>query len=643
MIARVITLSPLMANTYAPDRLPDTMYDLLDKDFTLLRDENGDYYGCWLGGEQVHPLVTRDMNDNKSYGFNVLGTAYANLKPVAGLTITSNLGYRLSSANSYYYSNKYYGATSAYNNTANSVNRTTLSSVYYQWENYASYNRSFEQHTINGMAGMSFSENDNTYVYGGVSDVVKDEVAFKDVSYPHGSATHTARGTQTPTRKLSYFGRMEYNYGDRYNFNALFRADAADAAYLPSSGRWGYFPGISAGWTLSNESFFSEIQYLDYTKLRGSWGQNGSISNLGGYRYSSAITNVAAGYPYGSAPIYQIAGYPAQMSNPELKWETSEQLNIGLDLRFLKNRLSISADWYKKKTKDLIVSGAQLPLEVGNASPPINAGNVENTGLEIDLGWRGRSGDFSYSINANFATLKNRVTYLDPSISDNRLYGSAMLGPSALNLTAFEVGHPVWYFFGYKVDGIDEVTGEPIFRDLTGEGDITTDDKTEIGKPMPDFTYGITMNLAWKGLDLTVFGSGAHGNDVYSCLTYGGVAYNYKDIYEQAWSPNNTVAKYAKPGASAAESYLTSEGFVFDASYFKIKQIQLGYSLPQKWMNKIFLNRVRAYISLEDFICITNYPGLDPEVSASAVSGMGIDYGNYPNTKKVVFGLNIEF
>lgn len=645
MISRVITLSPLMASTYAPNALPEKMQQLYDQGTPMFTDENGNYYGCWLGGEQAHPIVSTLMNNSSNSGFNVLGTAYLTLMPVKGLSITSKLGYRLSDANTYTYQNRYYASGGISNLENNPVERSNSTTVYYQWENYANYNRTFaEKHSVDAMVGMSYSDNAFTYLYGRASNVMKDDPLFQDISYAAGDATMSARGNKTHQRKLSYYGRVGYSYDNRYFIQGIFRADAADTSVLPKDNRWGYFPGVSGGWSFTNEEFFPRLDWFNFGKLRLSWGQNGSIANLGNYLYSNAIAQTALGYPYGSTPnSFVVAGQPGQVINPDLKWETSEQFDVGLDLRFLNSRFSVTADWYKKKTKDLIVTGTQLPFAIGNNAPPRNAGNVENTGFEFELSWRDRIGDFSYGISGNIATLKNKVTYLDPTISDNRMYGGMGVG-TLQKLTAFEVGHPIWYFYGYKVDHLDE-NGIPQFVDIDNDGQITEADRTDIGKSIPDFTYGITLNAQWKGLDLLVFGSGAAGNKVFSAISYNSFTYNYKEIFDNRWTENNRNAKYASPltGSDIMNKYLTSDASVFNASYFKIKQIQLGYTLPQNLTRKCFINSLRFYVSLEDYFCFTKYHGLDPEVSATTTSGMGIDYGSYPNTRKTMIGATISF
>ena len=382
------------------------------------------------------------------------------------------------------------------------------------------------------------------------------------------------------------------------------------------------------------------VEPITHLKLRASWGQNGSIAGLSDYMYDTAILSTII-YPMGNEPSYSVGSKPSSIGNNELKWETSEQLNIGIDLRMFRDRLSFSADYFNKKTKDLIVTGIKTSLMAGNSASPLNAGDVSNKGFEFELGWQDNIKDFSYSVKANIATLKNEVTYLHPTL--DRLPASISAGAGTMNY--FEEGYPVWYIRGYEVTGIDPETGEPIFVDKDNSGTLGEEDKTMIGSAIPDFTYGITLNAAWKGFDLTVFGSGSQGNDVF-------MAWNrdtrrqvntLTEFYEGRWTQAGDHAKYARANLTANNvQYLQSSKFVFDGSYFKIKQIQLGYTLPQTLLRKANLSNVRVYCSLEDFFTFTKYPGFDPEFTATG-SGMGLDMGSYPGSKKVVFGLNVSF
>jgi TonB-linked SusC/RagA family outer membrane protein len=405
---------------------------------------------------------------------------------------------------------------------------------------------------------------------------------------------------------------------------------------LPVETRWGYFPAVSAGWVISNEQFMQDTRsWLSHLKFRTSWGQNGSLSSLGGYRYATVIGGTGS-YPTGNGTEY-INGYaPSATGNKELKWETSEQTNVGIDTRFFNNRLSFSADWFKKDTKDLIVSGITPSTVVGNTASPVNAGNISNTGFEFELGWQDNIGEFSYSVRGNLSTIKNTVTHIHKTL--DAIDGQTFHTYGAI--TRFEVGKPAWYFYGYEFDGINPETGNPTFKDLDNDGQITDSDKTMIGKGFADLTYGITLTAAWKGFDLIVFGTGAAGGDIYSCLnrsdyTLNKLTYFTEDRWNKTTNPNGSKPR---AGATEMDKYYLSSASIFNGNYFKIKQIQLGYTFPQKWMKTIKVQNLRVYASLDDFITFSDYPGFDPEVT-----NMGVDKGSFPTSKKVVAGVSITF
>ena len=651
MLTSVMALDPLTPYSYAPGNLPPHMQAILDSGKTLLRDENGNYYSVsnYFNAEQFHPMIMRDNSTSKTSGFNVNGVAALDFSAIPYVTITSRLGYRLSASDQYAYNHPYYGSSTA-NNKYVSYNAQTSKSIYYQWENFANYRQVFaDAHTVTAMLGMSFSKNTSTYTKGDLSatdesgDVFEkdDEYLFGDLSFGKTDATKGVDGLHSESTQTSWFGRVGYEYGGRYILQASLRADAYDLSKLPVTNRWGYFPAVSVGWDISQEKFMEKTRsYLSSLKLRGSWGKNGSIAPLSGYLYATDMTSYGS-YSFNGLPSYTVGARPSSMGNKELSWETSTQTNVGIDTRWFNGRLSFNMDWYIKKTDGLLLNGVQPSLIVGGTASPMNAGNVENKGFEFDLGWRDRVGDFYYSVNANLSTLSNKVTYLHPSVS--RISGTTF---SNNTITMFEVGKPVWFFYGYKYAGIDE-NGEAVFHDIDGDGDITENDRTNIGCAIPDLTYGITLTAGWKGLDLTVFGSGVSGNDIFMCIQRQDklMSNRMKEIfYDGRWIPGADNTHATKPGAGASyEKYLFSDAMVFDGSYFRIKQIQLGYTIPVKWTSRIYISNARIYCSLDDFFTFTKYKGMDPEASAGTGAAQGIDKGGYPTSRKIVFGINVTF
>lgn len=663
-VLAALQLDPMTPAVYEIGEEPEFIKDYLDEGKVLLTDEQGRIYGIsqFNLSENVNPLVQRDRSYSISKGFNINGSTSFNLRPIPELTITSRLGYRLTSGDNYGYSHDYFVNEGYAHQYYMSINGSASNSMYYQWENFLNWMHQFGKHNVSVMAGTSYSQSRSYSASAGISGsdtggvidfgIKRDDPLFYYISQATPTATKSVGGgVENFSRKNSYFGRVGWSYLNKYNVQATFRADAADLSVLPKPMRWGYFPSVSAGWTLSEESFFMPLKsILNYAKLRASWGQNGSIAGLGGYSYANDITS-AGQYPTGlqnSDGSYQyIIGYAPSMSgNQELKWETSEQINFGLDLRFLRDRLTMSLDWFDKRTKDLIVTGITTSTIVGVNASPMNAGNVDNKGVELEIRWRDQIGDFGYSISGNFSTLKNRVTYLHPTLKDG-LAGTGVRNYGTV--TRFEIGYPAWHLYGYEFAGVDSSTGEALFNHYNDDGSVTTTtdpadaDKRHLGSGIPTYNYGLTFNADWKGIDFMMFMSGAGGNQILNALNNIDYTSN-RLVYltEDRWTPTHTNGTMPAAGAANYAKFLTSSGVVMDASYLKIKQIQLGYNFPKSVINRILIDQLRIYASLDDWFTFTKYPGFDPEIVGVGAS-MGVDKGNYPTSKKVVFGVNVTF
>jgi outer membrane receptor protein involved in Fe transport len=329
-----------------------------------------------------------------------------------------------------------------------------------------------------------------------------------------------------------------------------------------------------------------------------------------------------------------IVGYAPStiLSNPDLKWEVTKQTDLGLDLRFLENRLSVTIDWYNKNTTNLLVL-ATAPFVSGTGTQYRNAGLVNNHGTEIEIGWKGSVKGFSYSVAGNVATIKNEVK----EGTGSRLGGQQL--SDGTYITYFDEGYPIWYIRGYKLDHIDQTNGMAIYQNLG-----TGDNKEMIGSGMPDFTFGLTLNAAFKGFDLTVFCNGTKGNDIFYGMQRHAVnTFNrLSELYTDSWTPSNTNAKY--PAVEYQDQqFLQSDLMIFDGSYFKISQIQLGYSIPKSLLQKIKGSSLRAYVTLDNWFTFTKYPGLDPSITANSTLGLGVDVGGYPNPRTISTGVEISF
>ncbi len=361
-LAAVLQLDPLTPFVYSPNNITDEMRKALDEGKVLLTDENGDYYSVskFYTSEQYHPMVMRDRTNSSTSGFNVNGSIFADLTPFEGFTFTSRLGYRLSALRNPTYNFPYYGNSMQSNDFA-SINNNTSSTIYYQWENFANYLKQINKHEISAMVGMSFQEQSYDKTDAGLSAngehaILQNDPLFGFFDYAAASATRTLGGQKTRTAKLAYFGRVGYNYDNKYMVQGSLRADAADLSYLPRNNRWGYFPAVSGGWVISNEEFFyNDSNPVSYLKLRASWRQNGSLAALeqNKYAYTTDITNKNTQnntilYPFVTGVEYVTGARPSTMGNDKLKWETSEQINIGIDSRFFDDRLTFSMDYFEK-------------------------------------------------------------------------------------------------------------------------------------------------------------------------------------------------------------------------------------------------------------------------------------------------------
>ncbi len=674
LLPSLYALDPLTPNLVTPAELGNYALMNAHKD-ELLTNGNGDYYGLspFYTGEMTHPMIMRDRATDKSYGFNVTGSAYALFNPWKPLTLTSRFGYRLSSMHSSYYEVPYYASVQA-NSPNLSLNASNTTGIYYQWENFLNYNQTFNQvHAVTAMAGLSFQKDISSNTYGAANQ--KDGVPAIPVNNPelwgyldfaNAGADKGVGGVVSETTQYSWFARAGYTYDNKYMIQASVRGDAYDNSKLPVTNRWGYFPSVSLGWTISEEDFMGWSRpAMDFFKLRFSWGKNGSVAPLGRYSYGSVIGPFAASnYGWGqwnnavwTWDTTQSGNYnwvngngPTTMGNLELSWETMTQWDLGFDARFFDSRLSLGFDYFHKTTDGLLVSGVMPTLSLGGVTSPINAGGVLNEGIEIELGWRDQVGDFTYSINANFSTLHNKVTKLHPTVPI--INGASF---SNIVVTRFEVGEKVWHFYGYDYAGVDAETGRALYWVNRDGKRVTTDapdesDKTNIGDAIPDFSLGLNLSLAYKGFDLNVTGSGQFGSDIYMCLQRQDrlTSNRIKDVfYTNRWTSTNhngTIPAASQINAGTdAERYLFSSAQVYNGSFFKIRQLQLGYTIPKHITRKIFVENFRAYVSLDDFFTISNYPGIDPEISAGTGSSQGLDMGGYPVTKKVSVGFNITF
>ncbi len=627
--------------------------------------------GWAFDGATANPIADmvyrRGQNMSKNHA--IMANAFMEIQPIKDLRFRSNFGYRLNASSYRSYTPVFHLSTTSINDIDDiSQNQ----SIGYSWllENTLAYQRTLgDGHHLDALIGQSIER-------GGIGEDLS--VSTSNSSFP-GSWPHawvgngmgysgfipTVGGIHWPESAIaSFFGRVNYNYKETYMVSAILRSDGS--ANFARGNRWSYFPSFSAGWVLTNESFMAPASsWLNFFKLRGSWGQNGNAS-IANFQYLATIAiDRQNGYYFGNEKNTLLNGaYPDILPNPDVAWETSEQLNIGFDARFAQDRLGIVFDWYRKSTKDWLVQAPVLAI-FGTDAPFINGGDIENRGVELGVNWNEKVGDFTYGVNLNGAYNRNRVMRI--ANAEGIINGSPnVLSQGTTEMYRAQVGYPIGYFYGYKTDGIfqteDQIAdyrsqgrgvlstaqpGDVIFTDTNGDGAITDADKVQIGNPHPDFTAGFNLSLGYKGVDLSVTAFGAFGHQI--AKSYRSFAdsplQNYTTEVFQRWHGEGTSNRYPRltNGSHTNQQYV-SDIYVEDADFVKIQNVTLGYNFKSIFSN-LPLGQARIYVSAQNLYTFTGYSGMDPEIGYGDDRGWvsGVDLGFYPSPRNFIIGLNVNF
>ncbi len=630
VVNNTLLIDPLTPVVY--EGTPDFIQEHLDQGRVILKDENGNYYSLTenVTGEIANPLAKLLTYNNNIEQDKIMGTAYATVKPFKGFTFTSRIGLDLAYQNQHFWSPEYYFSTESSNSVTTIDNQLNKWNTWL-WENFANYNYSTGNHSIGVLAGYSAQKYQHPYYSMHSGSMISESDQYAYHTYARSRDLDQIAGTYETNTMISMFGRLSYDFGNKYMIEASVRRDGASV--FPENEKYGVFPALSVGWLISNEDFFA-VEAIDYLKIRASWGTNGSKANLPGNEDKEFWTFAGIRYPDANGN-YLSGAQIDKLINTNLTWERTEMTDFGIDIWLMDSKLTFSADYYNKQTKDLIVLGTG-PLSVGNDYPFVNGGTVTNKGMDFEIGYRNLDNPFKYGVNFNLSTLDNEVTEL---LVDAPVRGDNLRG---YDVTWFEEGYPIWYFKGYKTDGVDDVTGAPIVVDVNGDGEISPEDQTYIGDPHADFLYGGSIFLEYKGLDLNIFLQGSKGNDIFTGWYRTDRPESNKPSYffEERWTASNTGASF--PAADNTSDYIYRSDFMIeDGSYLRIKQIQLGYTFPKEMVSKLGINSLRIYGSLDNYFTFTKYRGLDPEAGSSTNNRQGIDRGVYPAAGIALFGLSV--
>ena len=668
--------SPLGSALYLAPTLPVTLKGAVGQDmidhyaaYDLYRDANGDPYTIpgYIGSyqEQNNPIAMMQGNPNQNWSHKFMPKFSIDLQLWDQLkyhfTYSAELsfwGYDGATKQKYYLSgnnNADHTSASAYKG-----NNTT-----WQIENTLTYDKQFGKHTIGvvlGQSAMKFTGDELGGSHWNLVNVDKPSInyttggMYETVLDADGKITGVKTlagvwgGPYTEHRVSSLFARMSYNYDERYMVQATIRRDGSSR--FGSNNKYGTFPSFSVGWNVMNEQFMKNTSdWLTNLKLRASWGKNGN-DNIGDFAYTTlTATGGTSNYYFGQNSTMVYGSKANRLANEDLKWEESEQTNIGLDLGLWNNKLTFSVDYYVKKTNGMIIE-MPIPSYVGEARPLANVGDMENSGWEFELGYKWNISDATFAVKGNAAYLKNELKNLGNDTGFLN-YGISQFSDGG---TRAENGQPFPFFYGYKTNGIlqnqaeadaynaqygtSSKPGDFRFVDTNGDNKITSDDRTNIGNGVPDWTFGLTFDAAWKGFDLSVFFQGVSGADVFDATYRQDVASgNYPTWVLQRWTgegTSNTV-----PTLGDSKNWVCSDMYIQDGSYLRLKNITLGYTVPRQLTNRIGISRFRVYARAENLFTWTKYWGFDPEIGSGSTS-LGVDYGVYPQARTYTIGFNLS-
>lgn len=602
--------------------------------------------------DKSNPYAEQMLNENLQTENRLLGNVYAKINFLPGFTYKVDAGINYAINNSYRYSPQYELAR-AWSNASSTLQEGYTRSTGFQISNLLTYMNQFGKHNLVLLAGQS-AETGNTRSLG----VQGNEISYDKRVMSLAQTITSASGTETDDRFSSLFGRINYDFAGKYLFTATLRRDGSSR--FGTGNRFGIFPSFSAGWKI-NEDLLQDLEEINMLKLRVGWGRTGN-ANIGSYLYIDRINNpLETRYPLGTDETINYGGTIIRsFANPDVRWEGAAMTNVGIDASLFENRVLATVEYYYKNQEGMLIELEQLHFfgrQQESARQPVNLGQITNTGIEVNLSYRKMEGNFRYSINGNLTTIKNQVRSLPEG--DDLISGA----------TITSEGHTVGSFYGWVAERIIQLSdfdeegnylhakqmdetapGDIKFRDLNNDGVINTLDQTIIGKPVPDFIYGLNVDLYYRNFDLNIFFEGVHGNEIYNARRAEiGVATepttkNWNKLREvmDFWTeehPSTTMTRASVVDVN--DNDRTSSWFVEDGSYLRLKNVQLGYTLPGQLIRGV--SHLRLYVSAANLVTLTRYSGLDPEISSDSPTNSGIDYGSYPIPRSMMAGIQLNF
>lgn len=603
--------------------------------------------------EMSNPVANLSLPGQKNWSHKFVGNFIGELQLWDNLRYRISYGADLSFWGYDGYTPKYY-LRDGQSQTFSSAYSGRSNGLVWQLENVLMYNKSLGDHSFDIVLGQSAKQSSGSYLRGSRNNLIGYDRPYIDAATGlPADGDQSAGGAPNVKAKLaSYFARASYNYDERYMIQATVRRDGSSR--FGSNNHWATFPSVSAGWNISNEAFMNDTRtWLNNLKLRASWGKNGN-ENIGDFQYV-ALAASGNNYIFGKDGHIVNGAKPTQLANPDLRWEESKQTDVGLDFGFLNNMFTFTADYYVKDTNGMLMT-MSLPQYVGEAIPMGNVGKMRNSGFEMDFSYRQSIGDLSLRFNANASYLRNKLI----SYGNEQGWANMDSFQGTGTIVRAQNGLPFPYFYGYRTDGIIQnaaeaaeyngrygtslVPGDVRFVDVDGNGSITEDDRTKIGKGMPDWTFGFGLNAEWRGFDFSIFFQGTQGNDIFDATRrIDALASNLPSWMLNRWTGEGTTNSLPRYVQADPYNWQSSDLLVYDGSYLRLKNIQLGYTIPSKITRKAFISKLRFYVAAENLCTWTKYHGYDPEISSGSEKSLGVDYGVYPQARVWTIGANIAF
>ena len=678
VLGSALYMSPIIAPTVTNKGLADEMHAKYEETqgYELQRDAAGNYYtipgtfGSYA--EMNNPLALLNMNPSKNWSHKFVP------KFSFDLQLWDNLKYHFNYSVDLSFWGNSAATLSKYYHSGNAKGEHTSSSMSWnkgcnwQVENTLTYDKQFGKHSIGVVLGQSAMRNKSDYLGAERWNIINLEKPY--MSYTNANVIYEVDadgkligtpfaeyngwgGPNVEHRLSSLFGRISYNYDEKYMLQATVRRDGS-SRFGPEN-KYGTFPSVSVGWNIMNEKFMEQTQdWLSNLKFRASWGKNGS-DNIDNFLYT--VENVMGNNVlFGNPAIKQIGSKASTTANPSIKWEESEQTDFGLDFGFFNQALTFTVDYYIKKTNGMLMT-MPIPSYVGENKPVGNVGDMENKGVEFELGYKWHVSDARFAVKANATYTKNTLKNLGNE--SGFIDYDGVQGFTGGSLARGSNGMPFPYFFGYKTNGVfqnyAEVNaytnaeggliqpnarpGDTRFVDINGDGKISSDDRTKIGKGTPDWNFGLNFNADWRGIDFNMFFQGVAGADIFDATYRTDVtAGNYPTYMLNRWTGEGTSNKYPILRAGDNTNWQVSDLYIVDGSYLRLKNISLGYTLPRSLTRQISIERLRFFVMAENLITWTKYWGFDPEISSGGKS-LGIDKGVYPQARTWTIGLNLTF